>query len=67
MTAIITKFIKFFVIKYFGTQAIEKIVIILLGALVKRTDSKVDDKIYHAVFHQTKEYKDCKECGTGEN
>lgn len=62
MANIVIKFLKFFIIKYFGTAAVEKIVIILLGELVKRTDSKVDDKIYHEVFHQTQEYSECKEC-----
>lgn len=50
----ILKFIKYFVCKWFGTAAIEKIVIILLGELVKRTDSKVDDEIYKEVFNKTK-------------
>lgn len=62
MSKVIIKFLKFFVIKYFGTAAVEKMVIILLGELVKRTDSKVDDKLYHAVFHNTQEYENCKEC-----
>lgn len=67
MVNIIIKFLKFFIIKYFGTPAVEKIVIILLKELVKRTNSKVDDEIFHAVFHNTKEYSECKECGNGEN
>lgn len=66
MANIIIKFLKFFIIKYFGTAAVEKVVIILLGELVKRTDSKVDDKIYHEVFHQTQEYSKCKECGNSD-
>lgn len=66
MANIVIKFLKFFIIKYFGTAAVEKIVIILLGELVKRTDSKVDDQIFHAVFHQTQEYSECKECGNSE-
>lgn len=57
MSNVIIKFLKFFIIKYFGTAAVEKMVIILLGELVKRTDSKVDDKLYHAVFHNTQEYE----------
>lgn len=49
-------FIKFatgFMAKYFTTLALEKIVIILLGALVKRTESKVDDELFQEVFKKT--------------
>lgn len=46
-------FIKKFVIKYLGTLVLEKIVILLLGELVKRTDSDIDDKIYKIVFEKT--------------
>ena len=53
MVNIIIKFLKFFIIKYFGTVAVEKIVIILLRELVRRTDSKVDDEIFKAVFDKT--------------
>lgn len=52
MTFILT-FIKNFVLKYFSSIALEKIVIILLGALVKRTDSKIDDELFEAVFGKT--------------
>lgn len=52
MTFILT-FIKNFVLKYFSSIALEKIVIILLGALVKRTDSKIDDELFKAVFGKT--------------
>lgn len=52
---IIIKFLKYFIIKYFGTAAVEKIVIILLRELVRRTDSKVDDQIFKAVFDKTVE------------
>ena len=51
---VILKFIKYFVCKWFGTAAVEKIVIIFLGELVKRTDSKVDDEVFNAVFNKTK-------------
>lgn len=50
---VIIKFLKYFICKWFGTIAVEKIVIILLGELVKRTDSKVDDEIYQVVFKKT--------------
>lgn len=53
--AVVLKFLKYFVGKWLGTLAIEKIVIILLKELVERTDSKVDDKIYQAVFGKTQE------------
>ena len=66
MGSVVIKFLKFFIIKYFGTATVEKIVIIGLRELVKRTDSKVDDQIFHAVFHQTKEYETCDECTGGD-
>lgn len=50
---IIIKFLKYFICKWFGTLAVEKIVIILLKELVKRTDSKVDDEVFKAVFDKT--------------
>ena len=53
--AVVLKFIKYFVGKWLGTLAIEKIVIILLKELVKRTDSKVDDEIFKAIFEKTAE------------
>lgn len=46
----IIKFIKYFVCKWFGTAILEKIVIILLDELVKRTENKLDDRIYDAIF-----------------
>ncbi len=52
---IIIKFLKYFICKWFGTIAIEKIVIILLRELVKRTDSKVDDEVFKAIFDKTAE------------
>lgn len=52
---IVLKFLKYFICKWFGTIAIEKIVIILLRELVKRTDSKVDDEIFKAIFEKTTE------------
>jgi len=48
----VIKFVKYFICKWFATRAIEKIVILLLEELVKRTDSKLDDKIYQAVFEE---------------
>lgn len=50
MGKILLAFIKNFVVKYFSTVVLEKIVIILLEQLVKATDSKVDDEIFNAVF-----------------
>lgn len=50
---VIIKFLKYFICKWFGTIAVEKIVIILLGELVKRTDSKIDDEIYQEVLKKT--------------
>lgn len=50
---VIIKFLKYFICKWFGTLAVEKIVIILLRELVRRTDSKVDDEIFESVFNKT--------------
>lgn len=52
---ILIKFIKSFVLKYFGAVAVEKIVIILIRELVKSTESKVDDEIYEAIFGKISE------------
>lgn len=52
---VVIKFLKYFICKWFGTIAIEKIVIILLRELVERTDSKVDDEIFKAIFDKTAE------------
>lgn len=52
---VVIKFLKYFICKWFETIAIEKIVIILLRELVKRTDSKVDDEIFKAIFEKTSE------------
>lgn len=51
-------FIKTFACKYLGTVAIERIIIILLKELVDRTESKIDNKIYKAVFDQIGGAKD---------
>lgn len=45
-------FLKRMILKYLTSVALEKVVIIFLGELVKRTDSKIDDKLYDAVFNQ---------------
>lgn len=52
IAGIIIKFFKNFLIKYLGTLVIEKLVILLLGELVKRTNSDIDDKIYEIVFEK---------------
>ena len=49
----VIKFVKYFICKWFATRVIERIVILLLEELVKRTDSKVDDQIYEEVFNKT--------------
>lgn len=51
---VVLLFLKKFVVKYFTSLALEKIVVIFLRELVKRTDSKVDDELFEAVFNQTK-------------
>lgn len=50
MGAIVVKFFKYFICKWLGTKAVEKVLIITLGELVKRTDSDIDDKIFEAIF-----------------
>ena len=47
---IIINFLKYFISKWLGTKAIEKVLIVILKELVKRTESKIDDRIYEAVF-----------------
>ncbi len=49
---LIVTFVKNFLCKYLGTVVIERIIIILLEELVKRSESKIDDKIYKAVFER---------------
>ncbi len=50
MKIVIIKFLKYFICKWLGTKAIEKVLIVSLGELVKRTESKIDDRIYEVVF-----------------
>jgi len=52
MEKIAIKFIKSFILKYLGTEGIEKILIILLKDLVKRTGSKIDDNIFNEFFNK---------------
>lgn len=52
VAGIVLNFFKNFLLKYLGTLVIEKIVILLLGELVKRTNSDIDDKIYEIVFEK---------------
>lgn len=58
ISGVIIKFFKNFIIKYLGTLVLEKIVILLLGELVKRTDSDIDDKVYKIVFEKTGEERE---------
>lgn len=46
-------FVKRFLTKYLTTIALEKIAIIFIRELVERTDSKVDDEVYNALFNKT--------------
>lgn len=62
---VILKFLKYFAAKWLGTIAVEKVVIIFMEELAKRTDSDVDDKIIHAIFHGTQAYEECKKCRKG--
>lgn len=52
---VIISFITGFIIKYFTSTAIEKIVLILLKRLVETTSSKIDDKIYNEVFEKVED------------
>ena len=54
IAGMIINFLKNFLIKYLGTLVLEKILILLLEELVKRTDSDIDDKIYKIVFEKKK-------------
>ena len=53
IAGMIINFLKNFLIKYLGTLVLEKVVILLLEELVKRTDSDIDNKIYKIVFEKT--------------
>ena len=53
IAGMIINFLKNFLIKYLGTLVLEKILILLLEELVKRTDSDIDNKIYKIVFEKT--------------
>ena len=53
IAGMIINFLKNFLIKYLGTLVLEKVVILLLEELVKRSDSDIDDKIYKIVFEKT--------------
>lgn len=57
IAGIIINFLKNFLIKYLGTLVLEKILILLLEELVKRTDSDIDDKIYKIVFEDMDNHK----------
>ena len=50
MEKIAITFIKNFILKYLGTAGLEKILILLLKALVNRTGSKIDDNIFNELF-----------------
>lgn len=52
---LLLKFIKYFVCKWFGTTVLEKIVIILLEELVRRTENQLDNRIYEAIFNGKRE------------
>ena len=64
---VVLKFLKYFAAKWLGTVAVEKVVIIFLEELAKRTDSKVDDKLIHAIFHGIEAYEECKKCNKEKN
>ena len=50
MKEITTKFLKYFICKWLGTKTVENILIVAMRELVKRTESRIDDKIFEAVF-----------------
>lgn len=51
----VLKFFKGFLLKYLSTVVLEKLVIEVLGILVHKTESDLDDKIYNIVFSRIKE------------
>lgn len=57
IAGMIINFLKNFLIKYLGTLVLEKILILLLEELVKRTDSDIDDKIYKIIFEDMDNHK----------
>ena len=57
IAGMIINFLKNFLIKYLGTLVLEKVVILLLEELVKRTDSDIDDKIYKIIFEDMDNHK----------
>ncbi len=50
MKGVVIKFLKYFICKWLGTRTVENILIVTLGELAKRTESKIDDRIFEAVF-----------------
>ncbi|WP_163469946.1 hypothetical protein [Fusobacterium sp. IOR10] len=56
----IVKYIEKFMCKYLGTEVLEGIVLTLLKDLVKRTGSKIDDKIYKVIFESISKEEDSK-------
>ncbi|MDU1912702.1 hypothetical protein [Fusobacterium sp.] len=58
MKIVIIKFLKYFICKWLGTKTMENVVIVALGELVKRTESKIDDRIYEGVFGKMEGKKD---------
>lgn len=55
LVELLLKFIKYFVCKWFGTAVLEKIVIIFLEELVRRTENQLDNRIYEAIFNGKRE------------
>lgn len=54
---IILGFMTAFIIKYFTSPAIEKIILILLKRLVESTSSNIDNEIYDAFFKKIENSK----------
>ena len=61
MITVVLGFFKKFIMKYISSVVLEKLIIVGIGELVKRTDSKIDDEVFHIVFHKTKK-GDCEFC-----
>lgn len=52
------RYIEKFMCKYFKTEVLEDIVLVLLGNLVRKTSSKIDDEIFAIVFSKIYEESD---------
>lgn len=55
MKEIVIGYIEKLMCKYLKTEVLEDIVLVLLGNLVRKTSSKIDDEIFAVVFSKVYE------------